>query len=165
MDLLDKWGRTKMKTQNGFTLVEMVVVVSLTVTLLSLVILNLVRSQQSVSLTSMEATLLADLRQQQLKSMNGDTEGRSTSDQYGVHFNQKDYVLFHGTYSSGDTYNTVINLDSNMQFNNPNFDVIFSKIGGEITQATIIDLQDNTNSHIQRTHLNIYGAVTQIESL
>lgn len=150
----------------GFTLIETIVVVSIIVTLLGFITISLVRSSQTVSLTSMQEILVTELKQQQLKSMIGDTEGRSTSDSYGIHFDSNRYITFHGsTYSSGDSSNSIFNLDSNMQFNNPNFDIIFSKLSGQIAAATIIELQDNTNSKFKRIHLNIYGVVTQVESL
>ena len=149
----------------GFTLIELIVVVSVIVTLLGFITISLVRSQQTVSLTSTEEILISELKQQQLKSMIGDTEGRASSDSYGIHFDQAAYTLFHGAYSAGEASNSVINLDSNMQFNNAPFDVIFSKKSGEISSATIIKLQDNTNSSLKRIHLNIYGTVTQVESL
>ena len=151
---------------HGFTLIEMAVVIGISTTLLGFITINLVRSQQTVSLTSAEEILLTDLRAQQLKSMIGDTEGGSTSDSYGIHFDSNRYVLFHGgTYSQLETSNSIINLDSNMQFNNPGFNIIFSKIGGEITTPVIVELQNNTNSKFQRVHLNIYGVITQAESL
>jgi len=153
-----------MRTQRGFTLVELAVVTAIIVTLLGFITISLARSQQTVSLTSAEEVLLVDLKQQQLKSMIGDTEGRTTTDPYGIHFDSSRYVLFHGMYSSSDTSNSVINLDSNMQFNNPNFNVTFSKLSGT-TSATIIELQDNTNSKLKRIHLNIFGTVIQVESL
>ena len=154
-----------MKTQRGFTVVELLIVMSITLILLGLATINLVHSQQTASLTSMEEIVIADLSQQQLKSMIGDTEGRLTQDSYGIHFDSNRYVLFHGTYSAGDTSNFVVNSDSNMQFNNPGFDVIFSRLSGEITAPTAIELQDNTNSKLERIHLNTLGTVTQVESL
>ncbi len=152
------------RKSRGFTLVELAVVTSIIVTLLGFITISLVRSQQGASLTSVEEILLADLKQQQLKAMIGDTEGRPTSDPYGIHFDSNKYVLFHGTYSAEDASNSVINLDSNMQFNNPNFDVIFSKLSGTAS-ATIIELKDNTNSKLKRVHLNTLGIITQVESL
>jgi len=154
------------RKSRGFTLVELVVVTSIIVTLLGLITINLVRSQQTVSLTSVEEILLADLKQQQLKAMIGDTQGRPTSDLYGIHFDSNRYVTFHSSaYSSADTSNSAINLESNMQFNSPGFDVIFSRLSGQIPASTIVELQDNTNSKLKRIHLNIYGTVTQVESL
>jgi len=154
-----------MRTQRGVTLVELAVVTSIIITLLGLITINLARSQQTVSLTSVEEILLVDLKQQQLKSMIGDTEGRATADSYGIHFDSNRYVLFHGTnYSSSDTSNSIVNLESNMQFNNPNSSIVFSKLSGT-TSATVIELQDNTDSKLKRIHINTLGVITQIESL
>lgn len=150
----------------GFTLVELAVVTSIFVTLLGFVIINLVSSQQTASLNSTQNILLADLKQQQLKSMIGDTEGRASPDSYGIHFDSNRYVIFHGAvYSSGQTSNSVNDLDSNMQFNNAGFDIIFSRLNGEIAAPLSIELQDNTNSKLKRIYLNIYGVVTQVESI
>lgn len=148
--------------QIGFTLVELAVVTSIIVTLLGFITISLVRSQQTASLASVEEILLADLKQQQLKAMIGDTEGRVNSDPYGIHFDQTKYTLFHGAYSVEDTSNSVINLESNMQFNNSNYDVTFFKLSGT-SSATIIELQDNTNSNLKKIQLNTLGVITQVE--
>lgn len=155
-----------MRAEKGFTLIELIVVTSILVTLLGFITISLVRSQQTVSLTSTGEILVAELKQQQLRSMIGDTEGRSTSDSYGIHFEERSYAAFHGsTYSSTDTSNSFFNLENNMQFNSPNFDIIFSKLSGTISGALTLELQDNTNNNIKRIYLNRYGTVTQVESL
>ena len=155
-----------MRTQRGFTLVELAVVTAIVVILLGFITISLVRSQQTASLTSAEEILLADLRQQQLKSMVGDTEGGAAANSYGIHFDTNKYVLFRGsTYSSSDASNFTSNLESNMQFNSAGFDVVFSKKSGEIPASRIIELKDNTNSNLKRIHLNIFGTITQVESL
>lgn len=155
-----------MKTQRGFTLIELSVAVSILVILLGFITVSLIRSQQTASLTAAQEVLIADLKQQQLKSMIGDTEGRASSDVYGIHFDSNRYVTFHGsTYSPADPSNSAINLESNMQFNNPNFDVIFGKLSGEITTPVIIELQDNTDLRLRKIYLNVYGVITQVESL
>jgi len=152
-----------MKIQRGFTLIELIIVMSVIGSLLGLATINLSRSQQSASLNAIGQILLSDLKQQQLKAMLGDTEGRAVSDSYGIHFDSNKYVLFHGVYSDGEPSNSVINLDSNMQFNNPEYDVVFSRLSGEIPAATIVELQDKNDSKLVRIHLNTLGTVTQIE--
>jgi len=155
-----------MRTQHGFTLIELIVVLSLVITLLGITTINLVGSQQAASLNSAVEILSADLKQQQLRSMIGDTEGRATSDSYGIHFDSNQYVFFHGTtYSASDNTNFVSSLTDDMQINHPGFNIVFSKISGEIPADTIIELKDNTNSKLKRIHLNTFGIITQVESL
>jgi prepilin-type N-terminal cleavage/methylation domain-containing protein len=154
-----------MRTQRGFTLIELSVVTIITMMLLGFIVVSLVRSQQGTSLTSAEEILLVDLKQQQLKAMIGDTEGRADSSAYGIRFDQTKYILFHGDHYVEDPLNPAINLDSNMQFNNPPYDVVFSKITGEIGADRIIELKDNTNSKFKRIHLNSLGVITQVDSL
>lgn len=149
----------------GFTLIEVIVVTSIIAILLGFITISLTSSQQSASLTSVEEILLVDLKQQQLKAMIGDTEGRETADPYGIHFDSNQYVLFHGTYSAGNASNSIINLANNMQFNNSGFNIIFNKISGEIPATVIIELQDNTNSKSKKIYLNTLGVVTQVKSL
>jgi len=154
-----------MRTQRGFTLVELIVTVSILVILLGFITIGLDRSQQGASLASAQEELVTDLTQQQLKAMIGDTEGRSSSNSYGIHFDSNQYVIFHGaTYSSSDSSNTIITLDNNLQFNNPNFDVIFSKLSGT-TSARIIYMQEKNSSKLKQIHLNIFGVVNQVDSL
>ena len=152
-----------MKAQRGFTLIELIIVLSIVGILLGFTTINLSRSQQSASLNAVEQILLSDLKQQQLKAMIGDTEGRAASDLYGIHFDSNKYTLFHGVYSEGEPYNFVINLDSNMQFNNPEYDIVFSRLSGEITGTAVIELQDKNDSKLVRIHLNTLGTATQIE--
>ncbi len=149
----------------GFTLIELSLVMSIMAILLGFISIGLVRSQQNVSLFTTEEVLATDLRQQQLKAMIGDTEGRTTSDQYGIHFDANRYVLFHGSSFSEDSSNFVNNLSSNLQFNNAGFNVIFSRVSGEISSPVIINLQDKTTSSLKRIHINSMGVITQVESL
>lgn len=154
------------RKSGGFTLVELLLVMSIMAILLGFITISLVKSQQTVSLTATEEILTAELKQQQLKSMIGDSEGRPTADSYGIHFDSNRYVNFHGeVYSEADNSNSFFNLESNMQFNNAGFDIIFSRLSGEIASPLIIELQDNTNSQLKRIYLNQYGVITQVESL
>jgi len=154
-----------MRNQRGFTLIELMVVITITAILLGFITINLVSSQQRASLNAIEQELLADLKQQQLKAMIGDTEGRETSDTYGIHFDSGKYTLFHGTYSSTDSANFAINLDQNFQFQSPGTDIIFSKISGEISAGSItnIVIRDSTNGNVKTITVNRYGVVTQIQ--
>jgi prepilin-type N-terminal cleavage/methylation domain-containing protein len=152
-----------MRTQRGFTLIELMLVLSIIGILLGFVSINLVRSQQAASMTSAEEMLVADLRQQQLKSMIGDTEGRADADQYGIYFKSNQYVFFHGTYST-DPANFTINLDGNLQFESPETYVAFKKVSGEIVSGSVssVVLRDITNGNTKTITVNNYGVVTQV---
>jgi prepilin-type N-terminal cleavage/methylation domain-containing protein len=154
-----------MRTQRGFTLIELSVVTGIILILLGFITINLVRSQQSVSLNSVEQVLLADLKQQQLKSMIGDTEGRAISDSYGIHFDSDKYVLFHGAYSTEDPANSTVELDENFKFDFPEANIIFQKISGEISADSVLNvvLEDSTNENHKTIIINKYGVVTQVE--
>ena len=152
------------RKSRGFTLIELTVVVSIIITLLGFITISLVRSQQTASLTSVEEILVADLRQQQLKSMIGDTEGRATSDSYGIHFDSNRYILFHKEYLMGDSTNFAIDLAQNFQFESPGTNVIFQKISGEISVDSIssITLLDTTNGNKKTITINKYGVIMGI---
>ena len=103
------------KLRKGFTLVEVIIVMSIMAALIGLITINLANSQQRASLTSLTQTFVSDLSGQQIKAMIGDSEGRSSSDSYGVHIDTNQYVLFHGvSYSSGDASNFKVILPANM---------------------------------------------------
>ena len=153
------------KFQLGVTLIELIVVISISITLLGIATIGLSGAQRTASTNSTAQTIISDIKEQQIKAMIGDTEGRSSPDFYGVHFDANQYVLFHGTvYSSSDTSNYVISL-SNLKFVSPGFDVIFSKISGEIVSSVVIQLQDIPTGKLRKIHLSQYGVVTQMESL
>ena len=114
--------------------------------------------------------LVADMKQQQLKAMSGDTEGRATADKYGVHFTSNSYVLFHGSsYSAGDAANYSINLDQNLTFikiNVPSSNIIFSQVSGDVSgfnasqnSVTIKNTGTNQQKVIQ---FNRYGVITSV---
>jgi prepilin-type N-terminal cleavage/methylation domain-containing protein len=152
-----------MKNQRGFTLIELSLVITLTAFLLSFVTINLMHSQQKVSMNAAEQVLFSDLRQQQIKAMIGDTEGRSSANAYGIHFDSDKYVLFYGsTYSASDSANFTVNMSNNIQFDNPGFNIIFLKLSGELSTGSSISavLRDTTNGITKTVTINKYGVVT-----
>src|SRR5688500_3590048 len=99
-----------MRNARGFTVIELLLGISIFIILLGIVTLNLNTAKTQTSLSATVETLTADLSQQQLKAMIGDTEGRTTSDTYGIHFDTDSYTLFHGTYSVSESTNFSINM-------------------------------------------------------
>ncbi len=98
--------------RSGFTLIEMVVVVGVLTTLLTIGLVSLPSLQYHSSLNSLADQLLADIQSQQLKAMTGDTDGSGVESAYGIYFLSDRYVLFRGTsYSSSDQDNFSVPLD------------------------------------------------------
>lgn len=157
-------------SQSGFTVTEIVISLGIAVLLFGFSIVSLARTQSNTEIHTTVDTIAADIKQQQIKAMNGDTEGRGVNDLYGVHFQTSSYVLFHGTtYSSSDPANSTVNLDTNIQFVNDNFPIgnlIFSKGSGEFSayaagQNTISLKNINTNQ-TKTIQVNKYGIVTNV---
>jgi len=146
----------------GFTILELIITMGIFAIIASLTTINLTNSQRRVSLDSLTSTLISDLRQQQIKAMTGDTQGRSSNSAYGIHFDSNQYVLFYGdSYNSSDSDNFVVPLDTNFSFTNLG-NVTFSKISGESTGLTSIIIQDNSASNQKDVRLNNYGVVTEV---
>lgn len=151
------------KLQKGFTLIEFLLVMSLSAILMSFVTMNLVNVQHTNYLTSSLDLLLADLKEQQLKAMVGDAEGTGVPADYGIRFNTTTYTFFRDTYGTGNFVNT---LPSVIQITTtfPSNQIVFQKGSGEIssyasTSATIT-LRDTGSSAQKVVTLNKYGVIT-----
>lgn len=147
----------------GFTMVELLVVMTIFVTLVGIASINLVGAKQRTSLNTSAEILIGDFRQQQMKAMIGDTEGRASADKYGVHFETDSYTLFNGSvYNPADTENFNIELGDNISFSNLPSDVIFERVNGQTGSANTIVLRDNTTNTLKTIQYNVYGVVTDV---
>lgn len=147
----------------GFTLPELIVSVAIFAILATLVTLNVVGVKQRASLDTTINVLLSDLKQQQLKAMTGDTEGRVVADAYGMHTETNKYILFHGNiFDPNSVDNFSIDLGDNVEFTTSS-DIIFSRISGEISSGNMtLILQENTTGVARTINLNKYGIVTGV---
>lgn len=156
-----------LKNNKGFTLPELMVGMAMFAILVGLVTINLTGVHSSTNINTTIDTMVADIKQQQIKAMTGDTEGRASADSYGVHFDTTDYVLFHGTsYNASDTSNLTIDLSQGMQIIRlTHQEIIFNQGNGEIKDSSGSDtITLETPSGQQKTvTFNKYGAVTSIE--
>lgn len=151
------------KLQKGFSLVELILVMSIMAILIGLITINLVGSQQKASLNTVVENLISDVRQQQIKAMIGDSQGTANADSYGVHTDFSKYVLFKGTsYDALDASNFEVSLPSNIQFISPSADTIFLRVSGEISSVASLQVQDTTNSNIKTIQINRYGVITGV---
>ncbi len=159
-----------MKIYNrGYTLTEIIIVMSILILLTGLTTISLLNAKHKSSLSASVDTFIADLKQQQLKAMLGDTEGRISSGNYGIFFAGGTYTLFHGDYSSTDSANFDLSLGDNIEFSNitfPGSQIVFLQGSGEIdayvsglNTITIKDIIDNNQKTLT---INEYGVVEQI---
>ena len=127
-------------------------------------------SQRHATQDTTMDTLISDIKQQQLKAMLKDTEGRATSDSYGVYFEQNRYTLFHGATFTSQPENFVVDLTTAEQFsaiNLPSSQIVFAPGSGEVSnfsagQQTFI--LRNTQTNQQKTvTINQVGSITQIQ--
>ncbi|MFH1832605.1 MAG: hypothetical protein ABH816_00360 [Candidatus Levyibacteriota bacterium] len=156
--------------KKGFSVVELIVVFGVTAIIFGLITFNLLRAQYSSSLNGQFLKFVADVREQQLKAMIGDTEGRSQSDDYGVRFEANRYILFHGSsYNANDPTNFIIYLDQNLEFSStslPGETIVFNKGSGEIAgfisgqnTLTLKNIQDNEQKTLT---FNKYGVISGV---
>lgn len=156
--------------KHGFTLTEIIMVMCIVGLLSGVIVINLFRSKNYIALDSTINVLINDIKNQQLKTMVGATEGRINHDAYGIYFEQNKYTLFHGTtYQSSDPTNFSINLDNGVvfsQINLSNSQIIFSAINGEIqsfnpTQNTLT-LKNNYSKETKTLTINNYGVIISV---
>jgi len=160
----------KKKLQSGFSFIELLIVLTIMGILFSVSGINLLGAYNSNSLGVAVTTLQADIKQQQLKAMVGDTEGQGAQDSYGIYFQTDNYILFKGaTYSASDPLNFSVDLDDSLQFSSlliPDSQIIFTKGSGEVTNynpsydnVTLL----NVNTEDTKTvRINRYGTVINI---
>src|SRR5256885_1156542 len=92
-------------SSQGFTLVELLIVMALLAGLAGLTIINLGKPQNSASLSAASDTLVADLKTQQIRAMMSEPGSAATADR-GVYLQSGQYTLFSGlTYSAANTDN------------------------------------------------------------
>lgn len=156
--------------RKGFTLIETIIVISIIITLLGSIMAVSLNFRPSTLINSNITTFLTDLKNQQMKAMTGDTEGRGVPDTYGIYFQTNNYTLFHGSvYSAGNPDNFVIPLDSQLQFSDtlPNHTLLFTAQSGEITgfvsNQNTVTISDAAGELSKTISLNKYGSVINIQ--
>ncbi len=152
----------------GFTLVELLVVMAVMGILLSLSYVTLLGAQRRSSLNSTVSVLVTDIKQQQLKTMTGDTGGATPSGSYGLYFQPSRYTVFHGTqYQAGQASNYVVNLDPTVSFSSilfPNASLVFATVSGEVVNyasgSSSVIVKDTTSSEQKTIIVNQFGTIT-----
>ncbi|MEE8131927.1 MAG: type II secretion system protein [Candidatus Paceibacterota bacterium] len=136
----------------AFTLIELIIVISITVILFAMGFLRLFDFRQHQALNLAKQGIVAILRDAQNRSISQESGTR-----WGVHFENPSgaandfYELFSGTVYSSSSVVSKNNLDPEIQFSNPvagsSKDVIFLPITGQLTAvaSTTISLVSDSS--------------------
>ncbi|CAN5209537.1 hypothetical protein BH09PAT2_BH09PAT2_05230 [soil metagenome] len=153
----------------AFTLIEVSVVIAVMAILLSLSTFNLLNFQDNSAVDTTIETLVSDIKQQQLKSMNGATDGNANPAAYGIYLQTASYTLFTGaTYVSTDPLNFAITLNNTLQITTtiPQSTLIFTKGSGEVQGFTVgqntITVRHVPSNIAHTITINKYGTITNI---
>ena len=155
--------------RRGFTLIEVIVVVAIFLTLITLTITNPLNLRESTSINAFVYTLITDIKNQQIKSMVGDTEGRGIPDTYSIYIEPTKYTLFHGqNYSESDSSNFAVTVDNQYQFLTtfPSNKIVFASGSGEIVgfaqNQNTITIKDARTGQQKVITINKFGVATGI---
>jgi len=150
----------------SFSFVELLVIMAIITTLIMISSISLFPLQQKVSLSTTIQSLISDIKQQQVKSMNGESY-------QGIYFSegQNNYVLFSGaTYSAINTTNFTINLGDQITVNSIDFagrQIIFlpgsGEIEGFITANDTIVLTNTVSGEVKTVSFNKFGIITNVQ--
>lgn len=124
----------KSTSRHGFTLVEVLVAGIMVAILFLLATQSLFGGQRSASLAETASQLVRDLRETQIRVMQGSLLDRS------VRFEQDRYVIYPGVvYDSGNPENQAVVLPPSMQFTTigvPDNTLTFARASGDIRSFT-----------------------------
>lgn len=157
-----------MNHRPGFTLVEVLIIMGILAILFTISSLNLSNTVPQSALSNATELLVADLKQQQLSALTGNTEGQDNSSNYGIYFTADKYILFRGSvYDANEASNFDINLDNISTSTTASGSVIiFQKNSGEIlnfqTSNNTITLTHNDIGHSKTITINKYGIIESI---
>ena len=155
-------------SNRGFSLAEMVVVIGILTTLIGIGTISLLSAQNKTSLGATIDVFMADMKEQQVKAMVGDTQGSGVLQPYGIYFDSNKYTLFRGTYLPSESSNFSINLPSNFRFDSSSRpEIIFERGSGEVYQfsngSNQIIIQNIVTGEIKTIKINRYGVITEVD--
>lgn len=135
-----KISNRRKKCIQGFTLVEVVIVGAIIGIMFMLTTQSLFRGNKSASLDQVSSSLLTDLRQQQIRAMQGMILTQGTIVDYSIRFESDRYILYPGAaYDSVNPQNQVVLLDSSMRFTSigvPGSSITFALGSGDVRGYT-----------------------------
>lgn len=159
--------KTSGTIKQGFTLVEVVVVVGLMLFTLGFITQTLFRGQQRTSFTETVNLLVRDMRQQQISVMQGDTFNDHVLSDYSIRFESDRYILFPGSvYVSTNANNRVVPLEPTMKFTSITFPgaiLTFARGSGDVRSynaaANSVTVTDSDTNSQKIISVNEHGVV------
>lgn len=153
--------------QWGFTLTELIIVMAIIAMLTAFTVPSLLSGRAQAEVNTYYETVLADIKQQQLKAMIGETEGRQESDAYGVYFEADRYTLFSGSvYNPDNPANSPIPLPNTLSFSVidlPGGSIIFERLSGEVINydpnSSSITIFNAANNQANTLNFNKLGVL------
>lgn len=157
------------KKQFGFTLIELMIVVSIFATLLGISTISLSNLIPHTSFVTSEQSLLSDIKTQQFNAMVGNTGGSGSSSPYGIYLESDQYTLFTGpAYNPNATSNFTIKLPPTLNITNITFSaniLVFSQNSGEISGynplAASFQLQNTSSGETKTFDFNKLGIIAE----
>lgn len=156
--------------RQGITFIELIVVGGIFATLFGLAGVNYLTTINKASLASALAPLLSDIKSQQLKAIQGDTQNTGITDRYGLYFTNGSYTLFKSSYSPTDPANVVIELPENTELSNiviPQSQLVFEKGSGEVVSfvqgQNSLSVRSTQNNEEKTITVNRLGIVTSVD--
>ena len=159
-------------SENGFSLVEILLVVSFFVIIFSFTTTNLFSPLGREKVNGLSKDVISILKDAQIKAMNSETLGQGVNSEFGVHFSASSYTLFRGiVFNPLDTNNFLVSVPTGLAIN-PNLpcpaspndcnNIIFSKLTGEVQNfdqaKNSLCLTDSLNNRILLT-TNFLGVI------
>lgn len=138
--------------KKGFTLTELLMVVSIIAVLATIIILSFSNFRNSSALQTTSEDVVSILNKAR-----SNTIASKDGYQYGVHFSTNDVTLFRGaSFVFGDTNNEVRTLDTAVEvastaFNGGGSDVVFQKLTGKTSNygtATLHVMSDSSKTAV-----------------
>jgi len=142
-------------TKRGFTLVEVLVSLGIIGLLIGLAIPFYQTFYLSSQLDNTTSELIQTLRKAQLKAM------ASEGDQpFGVHLEQRRFILFKGFYNPSDNYNEIFDLPNTVLISSGvGQNVIFNQLKGTTSNLITITINSSNNRSRNISIINQLGKI------
>lgn len=155
-------------TRNGFTLVELLVVMGIIGTLFGMVTISLLRAQHTASVSAVADQLVSDMRAQQTKAMSGTRDTTGSPNSYGVHVASSSYILFQGATDPSDQTDytvspTGIAFSTNLPNNMIDFQEHSGEFSGYVSGPYTITVTSAYGTEQKIITINRYGVITSIQ--